>query len=248
MKRNHLLRSILLTCVCLLFTSFGHEVLAQKPATEGTLHAVDAQGQPTGVCPLKHTDVKADISGFIARVTVTQQFQNPFADKIEAVYTFPLPQAAAVDDMTIVIGERVVKGKIMRREEAQATYEAARARGQTAALLNQQRPNIFTQAVANILPGQQINVTISYVETLKYDDGSYEWHFPMVVGERYIPGTKNSDQVANPGQTDAPQHVATDSPCVPDAALITPPVMPKGMRAGHDISIQVNIEAGVPLI
>src|SRR5436190_12463000 len=201
MKRNHLLRSILLTCVCLLALSTGHQALAQAQATEGQLLAVDAKGQPAGPCPLKHTDVKAEISGFIARVTVTQQFQNPFPVKIEAVYTFPLPQAAAVDDMTIVIGERTVKGKIMRREEAQATYDAAKARGQTAALLHQQRPNIFTQAVANILPGQLINVTISYVETLKYDEGSYEWHFPMVVGERYI-SSDTTEPAPNTNQTD----------------------------------------------
>ena len=249
MKRNPLLRSILLTCVCLLVTATGRQAVAQEPTTEGQLLAVDAKGQPTGACPLKHTDVKAEISGFIARVTVTQQFQNSFPDKIEAVYTFPLPQAAAVDDMTIVIGDHTVKGKIMRREEAQATYDAAKARGQVAALLNQQRPNIFTQAVANILPNQQINVTISYVETLKYDEGSYEWHFPMVVGERYIPGNKETNQSpANSDQADAQPATAGDIPRVTDAAEITPPVMPRGMRAGHDISIEVNIDAGVPLI
>jgi len=249
MKRNHLLRSILLTCVCLLACATGHQALAQEPTTEGQLLAVDGKGELAGPCPLKHTDVKAEVSGFIARVTVTQQFQNPFPDKIEAVYTFPLPQAAAVDDMTIVMGERTVKGKIMRREEAQATYDAAKARGQTAALLNQQRPNIFTQAVANILPGQLINVTISYVETLKYDEGSYEWHFPMVVGQRYIPAGSTSDLTStNTDQAGAPQPIVAATPIVPDAQLITPPVMPKGVRAGHDVSIEVNIDAGVPLI
>src|SRR5436190_2444769 len=248
MNRNHLLRSILLTCVCLLSISTAHQALAQGTATEGQLFAVGADGIASRPCPLKHTDVKAEISAFLARVTVTQQFQNPFPDKIEAVYTFPLPQAAAVDDMTIEIGERTVKGKIMRREEAQATYDAARARGQTAALLHQQRPNIFTQAVANILPGQQINVAISYVETLKYDEGSYEWHFPMMVGERYIPGAKTSDQPTTNADQANQQQPAGDRARVPDAELISPPVVPKGMRAGHDISIEVNIDAGVPLI
>ncbi len=138
MKRNPLLGSVLLTCVCLLAaTSIARDtrVMAQadpspagasQAATEGSLFAVDANGKPAGQCPLKHTEVKTEISGFIARVTVvTQQFENPFADKIEAVYTFPLPPAAAVDDMTIVVGNRTVKGRIMRREDAQATYDAA---------------------------------------------------------------------------------------------------------------------------
>ncbi|HYW71674.1 MAG TPA: VIT domain-containing protein, partial [Pyrinomonadaceae bacterium] len=243
MKRNPLLRSILLTCVCLLATLTGKQVRAQVSTTEGSLQAVDAKGQPAGPCPLKHTDVKTEISGFIARVTVTQQFENPFSDKIEAVYTFPLPEAAAVDDMKVIVGDRTVRGKIMRREEAQATYENAKARGQVAALLNQQRPNIFTQAVANILPSQQINVTISYVETLQYEEGSYEWHFPMVVDERYVSAPQS---VSPPASIDA-QGTAAGNRRVPDAE-ITAPTMPKGMRAGHDVSIEVKIDAGVPLL
>ena len=95
----------------------------------GSLQAIDQSGKSAGECPLKHTSVKEEVSGFLSRVTVTQEFHNTFADKIEAVYTFPLPQAAAVDDMTMTIGERTVKGKVMRREEAQAAYSAARKIG-----------------------------------------------------------------------------------------------------------------------
>ena len=171
-----------------LIRSSGSITSAQNTATQGALQVVDPNGTPKAVCPLKHTDVKAQISGFLSRVTVTQEFENPFKEKIEAVYTFPLPQNAAVDDMTMLVGNRTVRGKILRREEAEAVYEAARNNGQTASLLNQERPNIFTQSVANILPGETIKITINYVETLKYEDGSYEFVFPMVVGPRYIPG------------------------------------------------------------
>src|SRR6185295_17346711 len=87
---------------------------ASDRVTQGALESFDAKGKDLGLCPLKHTDVKAEISGFLARVTVTQDFQNPFKDKIEAVYTFPLPQNAAVDDMTMRVGNRVVRGKIKR--------------------------------------------------------------------------------------------------------------------------------------
>jgi Ca-activated chloride channel homolog len=246
MRRHSLLISVLLPILFLITLgsiSRSYSVMAQAGATEGTLTAVDAKGS-AGQCPLKHTEVKTEISGFLARTVVTQQFENPFTDKIEAVYTFPLPPAAAVDDMTIVVGERIVKGKIMRRDDAQATYDEARANGKVAALLKQQRPNIFTQAVANILPGQKINVTISYVETLEYDEGSYEWSFPMVVGPRYIPAAVPSDKTApEPGANEA-------NPVAPvtDAAEISPSVMPEGERAGHDISIEVNIDAGVPLV
>ena len=133
--------------------------------------------------------MRADISGFFARVTVLQEFENTYGDPIEAVYTFPLSQNSAVDRMTMTIGERVIRGKIMKREEAKKVYDAAKAAGQAAALLDQQRPNIFTQSVANIMPGEKVVVEISYVETLKYDEGSYEFVFPMVVGPRYIPAS-----------------------------------------------------------
>ena len=106
--------------------------------------------------------------------------------------------------MTMLIGDRTVKGKIKRREEARAIYEAARDAGYAASLLDQERPNIFTQAVANIRPGEKVTVTIRYVETLKYEDGAYEFVFPMVVAPRYIPRG------------------------VADRSRITPPVTPEG--------------------
>ena len=184
-----------------------------------SFRVIDASGNPTLECPLKHTAVKAEVSGFISRVTVTQQFENPFPDKIEAVYVFPLPEMAAVDDLTIQIGDRTIKGTIMHREDAAAAYAAAKQLGKVASLLDQERINIFTQKVANILPGQQIRVTISYVETLKYEGGSYEWSFPMVVAPRY--------------------NTSGTSP--------EPPRVPKGMRAGHDVSLEIDLDAGVPI-
>jgi Ca-activated chloride channel family protein len=219
-------------------TGNGFVTEASVSVTEGSLRILSPEGEVAGLCPLKHTDVKAEISGFIARVVVTQDFENPFDEKIEAVYTFPLPQNAAVDDMTMRVGDRTVRGKIKRREEARAVYEAARAAGHVASLLDQERPNIFTQSVANIMPGEKVRVTISYVETLKYEDGSYEFVFPMVVGPRYIPGAP----VGKQGGGWSP-----DTNRVPDASRITPQVAPKGTRAGHDISIEVALDAGVPI-
>src|SRR5256712_1291196 len=211
---------------------------AQSGETQGSLQIIDSNGKPRAVCPLKHTDVKAEIRGFLARAVVTQEFENPFKERVEAVYTFPLPQNAAVDDMTMLVGDRTVRGKILRREEAQAVYEAAKTNGQTASLLNQERPNIFTQSVANILPGEQIRITISYVETLKYEDGSYEFVFPMVVGPRYIPGSATGAQATG---------FAPDTDRVPDGSRITPRPVPAGMRSGHDVSLDITLDAGVPI-
>jgi Ca-activated chloride channel family protein len=196
---------------------------AADPVTEGTLIRYDLKGDVAEPCPLKHTAVKAEISGFVARVNVTQEFVNPTNEKIEAVYKFPLPPNSAVDAMTMLVGDRKILGKIKRREEARQIYETARSRGQTASLLDQERPNIFTQSVANIAPGQTVKITISYVETLKYEDTAFEFSFPMVVGPRYIPRG------------------------LPDAERIVPRRTPEGTRAGHDLSLQVSLDAGLPL-
>ncbi|HKC85703.1 MAG TPA: VIT domain-containing protein [Blastocatellia bacterium] len=128
MKRRFLLSLICATTIFLagfvLFNNLspandsGVVEAATREITQGALQAIGRDGQPRAECPLKHTDVKAEVSGSLARVTVTQEFHNPFQEKIEAVYVFPLPQSAAVDDMTMIVGDRTVKGKIKRREEA----------------------------------------------------------------------------------------------------------------------------------
>ncbi len=231
--------SIAALLVIALLQSSQVTVTAQGSETQGALQVLDPNGKPKGLCPLKQTTVKAEISGFLSRVVVTQEFGNPFREKIEAVYTFPLPSNAAVDDMTMLVGDRTVRGKILRREEAEAVYEAAKTGGQVASLLNQERPNIFTQSVANIMPGEQIKITISYVETLKYEDGSYEFVYPMVVGPRYNPGAAIGVPSGN--------GFSPDTDKVPDASRITPRPVPEGMRAGHDISLDVTLDAGVPI-
>ena len=235
----------------------------EEDVTQGALRVDTEDGIVE--CPLKHTDVKASISGFIARVTVTQTFDNPFDENIEAVYVFPLPHTAAVDDMTMVIGERRIVGLIKRRDEARAMYEQAIKRGSTASLLEQERPNIFTQSVGNIKPGKEIHIEISYVDVLNYDMGTYEFHFPMVVGPRYIPGAPISKKPELPSElkgkvgeieeTESPAEEgdpsgtgwSPDTTRVTDASRITPPTLKPGYRTGHDISLSVLLEAGVPV-
>ena len=95
--------------------------------------------------PLKHTAVEAHVAGFLAAVDVVQSFHNPFDGKIEAVYRFPLPQSAAVDEFLMVIGERRIRGILREREEAERLYRNARSQGYTASLLTQERPNLFTR-------------------------------------------------------------------------------------------------------
>ena len=227
------------TLTAILLWPAHSTVYAGSKQTAGSLGIIGKDGSLSGTCPLRHTEVRGAISGFLARVNVTQTFENPASQNIEAVYTFPLPDNASVDDMTIQVGTRTVRGVIRKREEARAIYEHAKQTGHVAALLDQERPNIFTQAVANILPGEQITVTISYLQTLEYEDGAYQFVFPMVVAPRYIPGQPIGKQAGG---------WAPDTDKVPDASKITPHVAPEGTRTGHDISIELALDAGVPLL
>ena len=200
--------------------------LAHRDLAPGGLFPADPKLAATPFV-LEHTRVQARAAGNVARVAVTQRFRNPFKHPLEAVYVFPLPDEAAVDEMEIRIGKKVIKGLLKRREEAQKIYDEARRQGRTAGLLEQERDNIFTQSIANIRPGEQIEVTIRYAESLAFEGGDYEFVFPMVVGPRYIPG-----QPAGKGGTTQ----------VPDASRITPPVLRPGTRSGHDIAVEVTVE------
>ena len=184
--------------------------------------------------PLRHTDVKASIAGYIGSVEVTQQFHNPFDGKIEAVYVFPLPQNAAVHEFLMMIGERRIRGIIRERQEAERIYQEARSQGYVASLLTQERPNIFTQHVANIEPGKEIDVAITYINTLAYDDGWYEFVFPMVVGPRFNPpGTQDGVGAVGHGRRGASGQRT-------EVEYLKP-----GTRSGHDIALEVDLDAGV---
>jgi Ca-activated chloride channel family protein len=186
--------------------------------------------------PMKHTDVRAEIVGYLASVKVIQQFQNPYAGKIEAIYVFPLPENAAVNEFIMTIGERRIRGIIRERAEAEKIYREAKRQGYVASLLTQERPNIFTQSVANIEPGQAIDVTIQYFHTLAYDDGWYEFVFPMVVGPRFNPAGI-TDGV---GAVARGKHGVSGQPA--EVSYLAP-----AERSGHDIGLQVDVQAGVAI-
>jgi Ca-activated chloride channel family protein len=186
--------------------------------------------------PLKHTDVRASVSGYIGSVQVVQQFHNPYDTKIEAVYVFPLPHNAAVSEFIITIGERRIRGIIRERQEAEEIYQVAKRQGYVASLLTEERPNIFTQSVANIEPGKAIDVTIKYFHTLAYVDGWYEFEFPMVVGPRFNPpGTTGGI-----GAVPVGQHGASGQKT--EIQYLKP-----NERSGHEISLRVDVDAGVAI-
>src|SRR5204863_6930543 len=124
------------------------------------------------------------VSGFVDRARVRQRFHNPTGVAVEGIYVFPLPTGAAVDALRMTIGGRVIEGEVKEREEAKQTYETARHAGQRASLVEQERPNLFTTSIANLGPGEDVDVEIEYEEELRYDDGSFELRFPLVVAPR----------------------------------------------------------------
>ncbi|MBC8066148.1 MAG: VWA domain-containing protein [Chlorobia bacterium] len=195
---------------------------ASNEPAPGQLTIIQKDGKAGSLCPLERTSVTADVSGFGARVTVTQTFQNPTNEPIEAIYTFPLPNDASVDRMQMQLGTRLVEAEIKRREDARRIYDEAKNAGQSAALLDQERPNVFTQSVANIMPGSKVKIIISYVQILKFEEGQFEFNFPMVVGPRY---TANA----------------------PDPAKISPTIVHNGTRSGASIDLTINLDAGAPI-
>lgn len=143
-------------------------------------------GDPsTDRLPLRATSVRADITGVIARVQVTQVYRNEGKHALEAIYIFPASTRAAVHGMTMTIGDRVITARIEERQEARRQYQLARQAGRSASLLEQQRPNVFQMNVANILPGDEIRVELVYSELLVPERGVYEFVYPTVVGPRY---------------------------------------------------------------
>jgi Ca-activated chloride channel family protein len=233
-----------MVALCLLYVLIvlnPQNASAGQPQSGSQLQIVGKDGKMAGFVPLKHTGIKTEISGFVARIEVTQEFENVLPDAVEAVYVFPLPHDSAVDGMTMTVGEREIHAVIREREEARKIYEQARNTGHTAALLDQERPNIFTQSVTNIPPSGKVLIKLSVIELLKYEAGVYEFAFPLVVGPRYTPG--------NP--TGAGDHgTMPDTDQVPDASRISPPVAgvhTDDVTAGHDVSMEVNLAAGVPV-
>ncbi|MCA9284432.1 MAG: VWA domain-containing protein [Phycisphaerales bacterium] len=205
----------------------------------GALVAIDTvNGNERRVpMPLTSTAVEAQLAGPVSSVTVRQRFENPFNGKIEAVYVFPLPDDAAVSDFVMTIGDRRIRGIIREREEAERAYAEARSAGYVAALLTEERPNVFTQKVANIEPGKAIDVELVYYGVLPYLDGWQEFVFPMVVGPRFNPpGSSGGIGAVSRGAVGA-----SGQPT--DVSYLAP-----GESTAHRISIDVAIDAGTDIL
>jgi Ca-activated chloride channel family protein len=200
------------------------EVAARPDRCLAPYFMVPGADGSTEALPLKQTSAEVAISGVIARVKVHQLFENTGRKPIEAVYVFPASTRAAVHGMRMKIGERVVDARIERRAHARQAYEAARQEGQRASLLEQERPNVFTMNVANIMPGDKIAVELDYSEMIVPEDAVYEFVYPTVVGPRYSGG---ADPVRD--------------------RWIANPTLRAGTPEPYRFDIKVHVETGIPL-
>lgn len=179
------------------------------------------------VLPLKSTSVETVISGVIADVKVTQVYGNTGHQPLEAIYVFPASTRAAVQAMRMTIGDRVIQAKVQERSKAKETFETARRDGKSASLLEQQRPNVFQMSVTNIMPGDQIEVSLEYSELLVPTDSVYEFVFPTVVGPRY----------SNQPAATAPA----------SEQWIANPYLQEGVNSPATFALSVKLNAGMPL-
>jgi Ca-activated chloride channel homolog len=190
-------------------------------------------------------DVDVTVSGPTLRARVTQVFRNTTNDWVEAIYVYPLPDGGAVDTLKMVIGDRVVVGDIKERQQARAVYQQAKQNGQKAALTEQERPNIFTNSVANIGPGETVLVQIEYQEPVHQSGDQFSLRIPMVVGPRYNPAPLV--QSVDLRAADNGWGAAANDP-VPDRTRISPPVLdPSDHAPVNPTTISIRLQAGFPL-
>jgi Ca-activated chloride channel family protein len=206
------------------------QMLPAQPSQNG----VGALKTSLGNLPLTRMEVEADIVGIFASTTIRQTFKNPTDQALEAVYIFPLPDRAGVTAFQMTVNGRVIDGVLKERLQARREYEAALKQGYRASMMEEERPNVFTLSVGNLMPGEEAHITLTLESLLELDNGEATYRVPLVVAPRYIPGAPLDDSV---GYGTAP-----DTDAVPDASRITPPVLLPGFPNPVQLSIEVRID------
>ena len=194
--------------------------------------------------PTLSVDMETRLQGDLASVTVTHTFENPYTTPIHARYVFPLPSDAAVHAMRFISGDQMIEAEIHPKVEARAVYENAKERGNQAALVEQHRPNVFTQEVANLTPGAPIQVELEYAHAVKKSHGDYRFHFPMIVGPRFLPlalpGGSAGAPTRAPGE---PEALEVGVWSLPASAKVASPERVDSER----VSVRIELDGGLPI-
>jgi len=226
----------LLTSVSAIASTQSPEDMVLNPEWPGA-GTLEWQGDNTNnnIAPGLKTDVNMQVSGLTNRVTVTQHYINHSEQWLNGRYLFPLPENAAVDSLQMKIGERLIAGQIKPKKEARQLYEQAKADGKRASLLSQQRPNLFTAEVANLGPGQTLEIRFSYQQALDYRDGQFNLRFPMTLTPRYIPAAMLTSAAK------LPEVLSLQTLMVDNTALR------QEQASANRTSINIVLDAGLPL-
>ena len=212
-----------------------------EPESGALLLRGDPDAAPVAALRVE-TRMHATVTGNIARVEVTQTFTNPCDAWVEGLYVFPLPEGAAVDQMSMQVGERRIVGEIRERAAAHQAYEKAKSAGQRASLVDQERPNMFTSTVANIAPGSSVTVAIAYLDSIAFRDGRFRLSLPLAITPRYTPGATADPEVGATGAV-APE----DLPREAGGAAGQGPTAERVTSALQRVSIQVDLAPGFAL-
>lgn len=233
MKRRNrqlciILAGLLILMSCPVTVYAGREEAEQeKDVTLAPYFLVEGTDSSTDPFPLKGTEVTANVNGTIAEIHVTQRYANEGENPINAKYVFPASTRVVVHGMTMTVGNHMVRAQIKEKEEAKQVYEEAKSEGKNASLLEEQRANVFTMDVANIMPGDEIAIELTYTELIEPEEGLYQFVFPTVVGPRY------SGQV-------------TEEEAEADA-WVESPYLAEGAPVESTYDITVNLSTGVPI-
>ncbi len=234
--------------LAVLLLLFVHPLYADAAQWEerqaGELHFLDTNGNRQGSALILGTGFDIRVSGLIADSHLTRSFRNPGDQWREGVFVFPLPEKASVYGLVMKVGERTIVGRVQPKAEARKTYEKAKAAGQHAANVEQQRPNLFTARVANIPPGETVTIDLRYQQVVDYRAGVFELRLPTTLTPRYMPGTPVRQTPRHwQGGWSVPTTEVPDAEAISPFTVQTTDVSPDSHRA----SVHVQIDAGLPL-
>jgi len=226
---------LLAVCVSAQRPVFAANAIEDTPS--GTLYLRHSGQEPVTEALRLATRMQVQVTGNVARVHVQQEFSNAGEDWVEGLYVFPLSKDGAVDELVMRIGERTIRGEVQEKAKAQARYNDARAEGRRASIVEQERPNLFTSAVANIAPHTTATIEITYLETLPFRDGRYTLNLPLAITPRYTPGAPQDATAQMPAVTAALMNAALGTTATPE----------KVTAARQRVSIEIELEPGFAL-
>ncbi|GFE84953.1 marine proteobacterial sortase target protein [Steroidobacter agaridevorans] len=245
-KAEHSFAALFCLWILLAVAPITQAQTVEQDIGSGSLTLRDDQGRAIDA-PRMETAVRMKVSGIVARVEVSQRFHNESDAWVEGVYAFPLPEHSAVDTLRMKIGERIIVGEIREKEQAQKIFEQARQQGQRASVVHQQRPNLFRTAVANIGPGETIEIVIGYLQIVDQDAGRYALRFPLTITPRYIPGVDVNTEARLTSETP----IAALTLAVPGDDTATLGDLQPRLAHAHpqrqSVSMEIDIDAGAPM-